>query len=261
MWVFTTFGFFSIVQKQPSDDFLTVRARAAGDLDRLRDRVPQLSPTITSGGSDYPYRAKIPHAELALALAKIIREIHYSNFKSAAEKELGNARASYLHKVWDVMYPLGKEKATTPVKSTPHSPQMSPAANAFGGVVIDTQNRVLLREPRNHYGDYVWTFAKGRSDPGETPEQTALREVQEELGVEAEIIEAIPGVFGGDTTSTRFFLMRHLGNAGTPSSETSNTRWASLSEARSLIKQTKTKQGRERDLAVLDAVQELLSLH
>ena len=35
MWLFTTVGFFSVVQK-PGTDKLTVRARVAPDLDRLR---------------------------------------------------------------------------------------------------------------------------------------------------------------------------------------------------------------------------------
>jgi 8-oxo-dGTP pyrophosphatase MutT (NUDIX family) len=258
MWIFTTFGFFSIVQKQSSDDFLTIRVRAAGDLDRLRERVPQLSPTITGGGSDYPYRATIPHAELALALANIIREIRYSNFKSAAAKELGNARTPYLHQVWDVMYKLSTDEPTQSAKPDQHSPRIG--ANAFGGVVIDLQNRVLLREPMNHYGGYVWTFAKGKPDPGETPKQTAIREVREELGVEAEIIEPVPSVFRGDTSTTQFFLMRYVRNVSEPSSETSSIRWASFSEARPLINQTTTNTGRQRDLAVLDAVQALPSV-
>ena len=79
MWLFTTFGFFSIVQKQSSDGFLTVRARAADDLDRLRNRVPQLSPTIVGGGTDYPYRAKIPHADPSVPRHKprrVIRNTH-----------------------------------------------------------------------------------------------------------------------------------------------------------------------------------------
>jgi len=45
MWLFTNFGFFSVVQK-PGDSLLTIRARAAFDLDRLRDEyLPTLSPT------------------------------------------------------------------------------------------------------------------------------------------------------------------------------------------------------------------------
>ena len=56
MWLFTTFGFFSVVQKEPGDDFLTVRARDPKDLDRLRERVPELGPTELKGG-DYCCRA------------------------------------------------------------------------------------------------------------------------------------------------------------------------------------------------------------
>ena len=134
-------------------------------------------------------------------------------------------------------------------------------ASAFGGIVIDAQNQILLREPKGHYGGYVWTFAKGRPDPRETPEQTALREVREELGVEARIVKEIPGVFKGDTSTTQFYLMRHVADLGAPSDETLTTRWVSLSEARSLIKKTKSATGRQRDLAVLDAVEMLLAAH
>ena len=58
---------------------------------------------------------------------------------------------------------------------------------AYGGVVINDQGEILLREPRNHFDGYVWTFPKGRPEkeqrPGETPEETAFREVLEETGI------------------------------------------------------------------------------
>jgi hypothetical protein len=50
MWIFTTFGFFSVVQKEPGDEFLTVRARDPKDLDRLRERVP--SGAVKGGAAD-----------------------------------------------------------------------------------------------------------------------------------------------------------------------------------------------------------------
>src|SRR5438477_2900725 len=43
---------------------------------------------------------------------------------------------------------------------------------------------------------------------------------REELGVEAEIVETLPRLFVGDTSTTRFFLMRYVRDAGKPSSET-----------------------------------------
>ena len=54
-----------------------------------------------------------------------------------------------------------------------------PAADAYGGVLIDPSGRVLLREPTGHFGGYAWTYAKGRPDPGESPSDAALREGRE----------------------------------------------------------------------------------
>lgn len=110
MWLFTTFGFFSIVQKR-DDDRLCVRARAADDLDRLRERyLPTLSATSTTTHTDYPHRAWIGGAELAVGLTKVAGDITYPNFKSAVRKELGSRRAAYCHDVWSAMYPLGQEQ-------------------------------------------------------------------------------------------------------------------------------------------------------
>lgn len=128
-----------------------------------------------------------------------------------------------------------------------------PKADAYGGVLINDAGEVQLREPAGHFGQYVWTFAKGRPDPGETPEETALREVLEETGQGASIVALIPEVFSGTTTSTMFFLMKPLGRAGAFSGETSSVRWADEKSARKLLGQTETAAGRQRDLAVLAA--------
>lgn len=128
-----------------------------------------------------------------------------------------------------------------------------PSADAYGGVLINDRGEVQLREPANHFGGYVWTFAKGRPDPGEMPEQTALREVLEETGQAARIIALIPKVFAGTTTSTVFFLMEPVGEPGPFSDETAAVRWIDREAARRLVAMTTTPTGRERDLRVLDA--------
>lgn len=128
-----------------------------------------------------------------------------------------------------------------------------PKADAYGGVLINGQGEVLLREPAGHFGGYVWTFAKGRPDPGETPEETALREVLEETGQGARIVALIPEMFAGMTSSTVFFLMAPEGESGTFSEETARTRWVNEAEARRLIDETDLPMGRQRDRAVLAA--------
>src|SRR5262249_43601458 len=69
-------------------------------------------------------------------------------------------------------------------------------------------------EPSNHFDGYVWTFPKGRPEPGETPEEAALREVLQETGVEAAITDQIPGTFAGGTTDNVYYLMSFLSHTG-----------------------------------------------
>jgi hypothetical protein len=103
MWLTTTFGFFSIVQKSGTKH-LTVRARVRSDLDRLRDRyLPTLTQTIEKAGSDYRYRATVSHADLAAATARIVGDIRYDNFKSEVESVQGHARESVYARVWGVL--------------------------------------------------------------------------------------------------------------------------------------------------------------
>ena len=106
MWIFTTIGFFSIVQK-PRTDFLTVRARVASDLDNLRTKfMPQLSPTIKGGGTDYPFRATISHKDFGSGLSKMGEAIRYDNFKSEVGRRMGRRREQAYHKVWHALFDL-----------------------------------------------------------------------------------------------------------------------------------------------------------
>ncbi len=122
---------------------------------------------------------------------------------------------------------------------------------AYGGIVIDPAGRVLLREPTDHYKGQVWTFAKGKPLLGESPAQTALREVLEETGVRARIVLKIPGVFNGSRTSNEYFLMAPLEDTGRFDAETIRTTWVSKNQARELIMLTLKPRRRRRDLRVL----------
>jgi len=126
---------------------------------------------------------------------------------------------------------------------------------AYGGVIVDVSGRVLLREPTHHYGGYTWTFPKGKQDPGETPEQTALREVHEETGCTARILTLLPGDFSGETSRNHYFLMLEAVPGAPLAShdwETAQVRWVSPEQARALINTTPNRKGRTRDLAVLE---------
>jgi ADP-ribose pyrophosphatase YjhB (NUDIX family) len=100
---------------------------------------------------------------------------------------------------------------------------------------------------------YVWTFPKGRPNPGEGPEEAELREVLEESGVSCKIIGQVPGSFKGGITENFYYLMRPVTTGHPPDEETEAVRWSTHEEAKVLIAQTKNATGRKRDLEVLAA--------
>lgn len=248
MWIFTNSGFFSVV-RNPDKDALTVCARVAADLDRLRERyAPALSPTVAGDGTDYPYCATIGREAFAQGLTRVALDLDYANFKDEVAATQGDARAAIYGKVWGELLALdGAELHPSAGRPAPRDDH----AVAYGGVVLDDARRVLLRESAGHFGG-IWTFPKGRPEGGEKhPADTATREVREETGINATIVEALPGAFAGVVTETRYFLMAPLGEAGPWNHETRVIRWADQEEAARLLALSPNAITRARDLRVL----------
>ncbi|GCE07424.1 nucleotide triphosphate diphosphatase NUDT15 [Dictyobacter aurantiacus] len=51
------------------------------------------------------------------------------------------------------------------------------------GVIIQNGDRVLLMKRRNSHGDGTWSMPGGHLEYGESPQECAIREAQEEVGV------------------------------------------------------------------------------
>lgn len=92
MWIFTTFGFFSVVcarrDKNKADQFvshdiLMVRARDFVHLENLRDRCDILKHhrIIHSTDTDYPVRMIVTKAEWLFILSCVTADLNFSNFK------------------------------------------------------------------------------------------------------------------------------------------------------------------------------------
>lgn len=108
MWLFTTIGFFSVVQK-PNQTNLTVRAHVAADLDRLRERyMPELGPTEPET-VDYPFRASIEHEPFCRGMSQLVADINYADFQTEVVRTMGFSREHVYTAVWDVLHQLEED--------------------------------------------------------------------------------------------------------------------------------------------------------
>ena len=110
---------------------------------------------------------------------------------------------------------------------------------AAGGLVVRDDGRVaVIHRPR--YDD--WSLPKGKLDPGESFEDAARREVEEETGVRARIVgELRPARYvdnKGRDKLVRWYRMELDGEpaAFVPNDEVDELRWVTPDEALALLR-------------------------
>lgn len=101
MWIFLNDAFLSIVdpgrQGPRNGDYLLVRARAKGDIQRVFPKaVVHKLPN-----RDYEFRAFVPRPVVAKAIAKQVAGIDYTNFKNSVAED---CRHTAYARAWGVMY-------------------------------------------------------------------------------------------------------------------------------------------------------------
>lgn len=84
----------------------------------------------------------------------------------------------------------------------------------------------LIVEARRSRG--TWVLPKGHIEDDETPEETAVREVQEEAGSDARVLERLGKVAFGEVR-VAFFLMRH--RRVVPADENRRIKWCEFDAA------------------------------
>jgi 8-oxo-dGTP diphosphatase len=112
---------------------------------------------------------------------------------------------------------------------------VSDRIHAAGGVVMRDGQVAVVHRPR--YDD--WTLPKGKLDSGESFEEAALREVEEETGLRGILVRELPATMydaGGRPKVVRYWLMEveHEGSF-VPNDETDQLRWVTPGEALRLL--------------------------
>lgn len=100
MWVFTEFGFFSIVAHRDKPGFLLVRSRVRADLVRFSKILPGTRRICSTPEADYAYRLVAPADDVASALEQTARSIDYDNFKARVVERQGVERENVYMGVW-----------------------------------------------------------------------------------------------------------------------------------------------------------------
>ena len=115
----------------------------------------------------------------------------------------------------------------------------NPEVRAAGGVLLRAGEGgvevAVIHRPK--YED--WSLPKGKLDAGESFEQAALREVEEETGMRAEPSVELSSVSyrdrKGRTKLVRYWLMRRLEGEFAPGSEVDELRWLDPDAAAELL--------------------------
>src|SRR3954464_65788 len=104
---------------------------------------------------------------------------------------------------------------------------------AAGGLVVRDGRVAIAHRPR--YDD--WSFPKGKLDPGETWEQAALREVEEEIGLRCALGDELSPTrhqVPRGSKIVRYWLMKPQSGAFAPNEEVDEMRWVTPAEAEGL---------------------------
>ncbi|MEX1038682.1 MAG: NUDIX hydrolase [Acidimicrobiia bacterium] len=118
---------------------------------------------------------------------------------------------------------------------------MTKTVRAAGGVILrksDEGNLRVLVAHRPQYDD--WSFPKGKADDGETPEETAIREILEETGLRCRIVAPLTTTryrVGSGMKEVDWFAMRPLPDSPgfRKNNEVDKVKWMGRKAARKLL--------------------------
>ena len=103
MWLCLNDAFLSIVALPDHPDELLVRARIAGDIERLFP----VAQVIAHAGTDYRYRARLPRQQVAAVVAARVQALDYTNFKNSVRDE---ERHQTYYDLWERLYVYQQEQ-------------------------------------------------------------------------------------------------------------------------------------------------------
>lgn len=108
------------------------------------------------------------------------------------------------------------------------------------GAVIVRNGKILLEKRKNEPGRGKWSIPGGLVELGEDLEQTVIREVREETGLQVtrpELIDVVSNVISDEDGKIKYhfviidYFLRLEGGTPTPASDADELRWVRLEDA------------------------------
>lgn len=106
MWIFTRFGFFSVVTAHSTNgEIIAIRSRVRDDLEKLRrlDDDLELAPVHVTADRDYPFRVFVEKDTWVTLAAHLAADVDYRNFKSKVGEE-SKERAQVYAGIWHHLF-------------------------------------------------------------------------------------------------------------------------------------------------------------
>lgn len=113
MWIFLNDSFFSVVEDVLNPLQFSVRARHAGDIEKVF--FVKTEDVIVSTHTDYRFRVFLPKTRVIRTLAEEMSEIRYTNFKDSIAREDKSRHDAYV-RVWMAMDDWQSDEYPNPVK-------------------------------------------------------------------------------------------------------------------------------------------------
>ena len=115
-----------------------------------------------------------------------------------------------------------------------------------GGLVFDSLGRVAIIARHSRSGHLEWCLPKGHIEKGETPRETAVREIHEETGIIGEVVDSIATIdywFTGTTHRVHklvhHFALRYVSGdlsvLGDPDHEAEDAIWVNFKDLNAIL--------------------------
>ena len=114
MWIYTTKGFFSVVEHKEDPERIMLRARVKVDIQNIKkifdDLGLEATDILENVGSDYKYRIFANRMDWVSVMNRLMIDMNYTNFKDAVYEtdsyKIKDMRHEAYYKVWSIMYEL-----------------------------------------------------------------------------------------------------------------------------------------------------------